>query len=261
MSVTEFQSTDLVTRLNVNEKIQQINSLFPVSISQGGTGATTSVQALKNIGIVDNAELDSPDFTADTESDYISQVKAYALAHITDQIPLVFNAGWKDKGYGTAVAFATSDTMKFLMLYNDALRGVRFFKYAPSTSTTWYEKFTNVPTVLYENSSGSAGTITLSSSVSNFVRIGVYAKNRGTDHSAAVYNEIKLSNTTVMSLAATTATNTKYDTTVWFSAIINFSGTKLTFSRNFASSYNRTGGYNSNSSDGFKILRVVGYKY
>lgn len=118
-----------------------------------------------------------------------------------------------------------------------------------------------IPTVLYDNSSGSAGTITLSSSISNFVRIGVYAKNRGTDHSAAVYNEIKLSNTTVMSLSASTATNNNYDTTVWFSAIINFSGTTLTFSRNFASSYDRTGGYNSNSSDGFKILRVVGYKY
>lgn len=50
MSVTEFQSTDLVTRLNVNEKIQQINSLFPVSIANGGTGATTASGAKTNLG-------------------------------------------------------------------------------------------------------------------------------------------------------------------------------------------------------------------
>lgn len=41
MAVTEFQSTDLVTRSNVNEKIQQINALFPVSVANGGTGAET----------------------------------------------------------------------------------------------------------------------------------------------------------------------------------------------------------------------------
>ena len=131
-------------------------------------------------------------------------------------------------------------------------------------ATTYVQALENlgiIPTVLYENYSGSDGTIMLSSSIDNFTRIGVYAKNMGTDHSAAVYNEIRPGYTTVMSLAATTATNTNYDTTVWFSAIINFSGTTLTFSRNFASSYDRTGGYNSNSSDGFKILRVVGYKY
>ena len=119
----------------------------------------------------------------------------------------------------------------------------------------------NVPTVLYENYSGSAGTITLSSPITNFNTLGVYAKNMGTDHSAAVYNEIRPGYTTVMSLAATTSTNNNYDTTVWFCAVMNFSGTTLTFSKNFASSYDRTGGYNSNSSDGFKILRVVGYKY
>ena len=119
----------------------------------------------------------------------------------------------------------------------------------------------NVPTVLYENYSGSAGTITLSSPITNFNTLGVYAKNRGSDHSAALYNEIRPGYTTVMSLAATTATNTNYDATVWFCAVMNFSGTTLKFLKNFASSYDRTGGYNSNSSDGFKILRVVGYKY
>lgn len=41
MAVTEFQATDLVTRSNVNKKIQQINALFPVSVANGGTGAET----------------------------------------------------------------------------------------------------------------------------------------------------------------------------------------------------------------------------
>ena len=207
MSVTEFQSTDLVTRLNVNEKIQQINSLFPVSIANGGTGATTAEEALTNIGAAASSHTHpASDITSGT-------------------LPI-------ERG-GTGATTASS------AISNLGVSG----------------------TVLYSNSSGSDGTITLSSPITNFNTLGVYAKNRGTDHSAAVYNEIKPGYTTVMSLAATTATNNNYDTTVWFSAIINFSGTTLTFLRNFASSYDRTGGYNSNSSDGFKILRVVGYKY
>lgn len=131
-------------------------------------------------------------------------------------------------------------------------------------ATTYVQALENlgiIPTVLYENYSGSYGTITLSSSIDNFTRIGVYAKNRGTDHSNAVYNEIKPGYTTVMSFGAIDATNNNYDCTIWRGTIINFSGTSLTFSRNFASSYDRTGGYNSNSDDGFKIFSVVGYKY
>ena len=112
--------------------------------------------------------------------------------------------------------------------------------------------------VLYSNSSGSDGTITLSSSVSNFTRIGVYAKNRlGT---VGAYNEIYRPYTTTMLISNIDATNNNYDCTIWRSCLIEFSEKTLTFSRNFASSY-YNGTYNSNSSDGFKILRVVGYNY
>lgn len=118
------------------------------------------------------------------------------------------------------------------------------------------------PTVLYNNSSGSYGTITLSSSIDNFTRIGVYAKNRNSDKLNTVYNEIYVtSQIKFMSLSASSETDSTHNCTVWRTAVINFSGTTLTFSTNFASSYHETAGYNSNSSDGFKILRVVGYKY
>lgn len=207
MSITEFQSTDLVTRANVNEKIQQINSLFPVSIANGGTGATTAEEALTNIGAAASSHTHpASDITSGT-------------------LPI-------ERG-GTGATTASS------AISNLGVSG----------------------TVLYSNSSGSDGTITLSSPITNFNTLGVYAKNRGTDHSAAVYNEIRPGYTTVMSLSANDATNNNYDCTIWRAAIINFSGTTLTFSRNFASSYYNNGTYNSNSSDGFKILRVVGYNY
>lgn len=113
-------------------------------------------------------------------------------------------------------------------------------------------------TVLYSNSSGSDGTITLSSSVNDFLRIGIHVKNRlGT---IGGYNEVFKQDTTGIIISNIDATNNNYDCTIWRSALINFSGKTLTFSRNFASSY-YNGTYNSNSSDGFKILRVVGYKY
>lgn len=52
MAVTEFQATDLVTRSNVNEKIQQINALFPVSVANGGTGGTTASAARTNLEVM-----------------------------------------------------------------------------------------------------------------------------------------------------------------------------------------------------------------
>lgn len=52
MSVTEFESNEIVSRTGVNSRIQDINGMFPVSVPNGGTGKTslTSGQILLGNG-------------------------------------------------------------------------------------------------------------------------------------------------------------------------------------------------------------------
>lgn len=114
-------------------------------------------------------------------------------------------------------------------------------------------------TVLYSNSSGSSGTITLSSTVDDFMRIGIHVKRM--DDKVGGYNEVFKPYATGISISEIDASNSTYECTIWRSCLISLSGTTLTFSRNFASSYDKTDGYKSNSADGFKIVRVVGYNY
>ena len=114
-------------------------------------------------------------------------------------------------------------------------------------------------TVLYSNSSGSSGTITLSSTVDDFMRIGIHVKRMG--DKLGGYNEVFKPYATGISISTIDASNNTYECTIWLSCLIALSGTTLTFSRNFASSYDKTYGYKSNSAEGFKIVRVVGYNY
>lgn len=88
MAITEFQATDLVTRLNVNEKIQQINSLFPVSVANGGTGATTANGARTNLGFSTSTNLYtnlSGTFSTITLSSSISNYDAIGIYYFWDE--------------------------------------------------------------------------------------------------------------------------------------------------------------------------------
>ena len=252
MAVTEFQSTDLVTRSNVNEKIQQINALFPVSVENGGTGATTAPQVLKNLGVVDNSTLGFPDFETNDESSYISQVQAYALAHITDQVPFIFNAGWAGVGYGTAVAWATSD-MKFLMLYN-MTTGVRFFGYV---NGTWSEKLAGKPAMLYSNYAGSASTITLNETVSNFLYIKIYFVSSSNNAMGTSSDFISLNGGAILSLHYPTSDNKNQ---LMLSAYIHCKNNTITFSRNYGMQIGTSNIVTLNNPM-IKIIKVVGYRF
>ena len=113
-------------------------------------------------------------------------------------------------------------------------------------------------TVLYSNTNGTTGTITLSQPYTDFLRIGVYAQGQYDNDS--VYNEMYTC-INYMTLSASSAADINYDCTVWRTAFIVFSGNTVTFSTNCASSYRSTNGYTMGTNDGLKITRVVGYNY
>lgn len=52
MAVTQFEATEVVSRANVNQRINQINAYFPVSVANGGTGAATATGARTNLEVL-----------------------------------------------------------------------------------------------------------------------------------------------------------------------------------------------------------------
>ena len=51
MSLQEFSLDEVVGRTTINQRIKDFNAMFPISIENGGTGATNSWQARQNLGV------------------------------------------------------------------------------------------------------------------------------------------------------------------------------------------------------------------
>lgn len=114
-------------------------------------------------------------------------------------------------------------------------------------------------TTLYSNTYGTTGTITLSSSYTNYDVIGIYGRGMN-DSYEQCYSGLHPSTGSLVSLSTTTHQGDQ--TTVWRSTKLSFSSTSVTFKWNRASSYSGTNdqhGYNSG--DGIRVTRIVGYKY
>ena len=122
------EATDLIGDLSeltttekdtLTEAINEVNTqVIPSSI--GGSGATTALNALINLGISDTNQTN---FTANSYSDWLSQVQSYVDANLQTRRPFAFNAGWSGVGFGCGLAYQTLDTtsneeLKFLILFN-----------------------------------------------------------------------------------------------------------------------------------------------
>lgn len=199
MAVTEFQATDLVTRSNVNEKIQQINALFPVSVANGGTGVET----------LSSGEI----------------LLGNGTSAITSTATLPVAKG----GTGGATASAARTNL-------DVLHA----------------------TTLYSNNSATIGTIALSDTVTKYSFLEIYFRNRGV-YSIRIFpsQDVSVLSTAIIGGGTSAATATLE----FFTAVVNISGTTITFG-SYHSGYmkgtEQATYYNKNTPG---ILRVVGYSY
>lgn len=51
MALTNFDVGDIVSRESINRRFNEFDAMFPLKISDGGTGATSVEQARKNLGL------------------------------------------------------------------------------------------------------------------------------------------------------------------------------------------------------------------
>lgn len=183
-TITPFQATELVNRNNVNNRLSEANSKFdsidgkfPVSVANGGTGGTNKSSAVVGLGIGDASEQSIGGANA---AAFIDNIKYwFENSANTKYVPHVANAKWIGNGNGVVVGVRTVETLsEFLLLFNESF-GPKFYVKNTDTSGDWVD-YSPTGTVLYENSNGTNGTVTLSETTANYKRIVIhYFDNNG----------------------------------------------------------------------------------
>ena len=201
MAISTFEADEIVARANVNQRINQANAYFPVSVANGGTGQTSlsSGQILLGNG----------------------------TSGITSTATLPVSKG------GT---------------------GATTVKNARSSLGVYHE------TILYSNDSGSTSTITLSSSIQNFVAIEIMTRNNENRRMSMKFR----GNATSPGIAL--MSSTVYDYAQYTPAIalkcsnIKLSGTTITWQEQ-ANSDLRANSVTTSAHSDVKIYRVIGISY
>lgn len=266
--MTPFQATELVNRNNVNNRLSEANSKFdnidtslstlngkfPVSIANGGTGGTDKSSAVVGLGISEEGETGYGGADADA---FIRTIKSHFEYYNAKYVPRVFNARWINNGHGVAVGVKTVENLsEFLLLFNEAF-GPKFYVKNTDTSSNWVD-YSPTGTVLYENSSGTAGTVTLSDSVANYKKIIIhYRDNNG------YYKALTVDDPDGKSISMEVLWHRIGNSTLYFKveqALITGSSIEIAGNKGQTRVGNNTSTV-ENGSEVIYIWKVVGYKY
>lgn len=224
-------------------------------INQGGTGATTALGALINLGVSDTNQMN---FTANDYASWLSQVQTYVDNNLQTRRTFVFNAGWEGEGYGCGLAYQTLDTgFKFLILFNTVDEaGVKHYYKEPNGN--WTHADVNDGIILYDNGIGTNSNITLYDSASNYNRLKICYFNDDSNYFDLEISEPNGKTTLLSSQRYVHSTGNTYFKT----CEITISGTTLAFATENYNMLKITSGgvmtYHHNQT--FKIYKVIGYK-
>ena len=133
---------------------------------------------------------------------------------------------------------------------NNELRSLKELNNQVTNNTTKLENLTNLePVILYENSSGTTGNITLSESASNFSHLLVFWK---TTYNSTRRGVALAPTGNYWTLSSRDIDVNTYQTVYNVETMYYISGTSLNVSK--------SNNYNGNNSNVFYITKVIGYK-
>lgn len=254
------QTNDAINKI-VAALGNDINNL-KVNIANGGTGATTALAALQNLGVSD---VNQTDFSANSYSNWVSQVQSYVDSNLQTRRPFVFHAGWSGVGYGCGLAYQTLDTtsnqeFKFLILFNQfESAGVKYYcKYPKNGVFTWEEVGSDRGVILY-NGPDKNDNITLTDSIANYDYVDIIYRDNGADGEACNFHTKRLYDPSVNRTCLTAPTISNLGNNV-YESILYFSGNWCgkTWNKNF-SIHNDASVY-SWAEDFVYIRQIRGYK-
>ena len=226
-----------------------------VPLANGGTGATTSADAMVNLGFINNQEVS---FDSADEATYISDVKNYFETNNTKYVPYVFNAEWSNIGHGVAAGVRSKDNFSETLLLFNQRTGLKLYQ---KNTSTWRDYSPN-GTIIYDNANGIQGTVTFDTGftaedfkylqIYYFVQINVSLWLR---HSVKSYS----STGTNINMTAMYYDGSKYNC---YTRSVTINSSSLTLTSNTRGHI--VSSTNSNAlgtGDEIYITRVVGYKY
>ena len=226
-----------------------ITSPSVLPIGKGGTGATTTTGSCINLGLGD---INQMDFSANSYSDWLSAVQTYVDQNLQTRRPFAFHAGWQGIGYGSGLAYYTLDSgFKFLMLFNENERsGVKYYFKRPNENN-WNEAATNVGTTLYDNSSGTTGTVNLSDNVANYKLLEICFNDMATQR---VYEP----NGKAPTLC--TMNSDIYNTIYFKQSRLYISGNTMTVQSSLSAWASNDTGMTTRNINEISIYKIIGYK-
>lgn len=144
-----------------------------------------------------------------------------------------------------------------LYIGDNATQGIYYNGWSDGVRGSW-RRLADAPVVLYDNASGTTGTVQLSESTANFNYLEIFYARKS---SVVQFESVKVYSPNSKSIGLSLNYSNGGDTSQYYSKIVTISGTNIAVTREIATTANGTYGTVSVAeSTVINIYKVIGYR-